>query len=325
MYFSDADCTNEIEDIETWKSENAIPATGHSYKDGICEKCGAFKDGIGARLSGVSLSLDGSIGVNFYMQLAEEVLEDETAYMLFTLPNGEASEIKVSKAETKTVGGVTYYGFKCNVAATEMTDTIKAQIITVNGNGTEYSYTVKEYADYLLAHTEGNAEYAKAEELVKAMLNYGAYAQKFKEHNTDNLPCEPMDMTTYNIKAHSFTAAPSDNVEFKGANLSMLSNTTLRLFFEIDDETGVTMSYGSEKLETGKNNGLYFAEIKNIAPLNLDNDFTVLTSDGSMVTYSPLTYCYQVSQESNDAALVELVKAIALYNDAAKAYFKEAK
>ncbi|MCQ2433865.1 MAG: hypothetical protein MJ062_01335, partial [Oscillospiraceae bacterium] len=30
----------------------------HCFKDEICEKCGAFKDGIGARLSGVSLVLD---------------------------------------------------------------------------------------------------------------------------------------------------------------------------------------------------------------------------------------------------------------------------
>ena len=76
------------------------------------------------------------------MQLAKEVLEDETAYMLFTLPNGGISTIEVNKAETKTIDGVTYYGFKFNVAATEMRDTIKAQIITSKGNGTEYSYTV---------------------------------------------------------------------------------------------------------------------------------------------------------------------------------------
>lgn len=44
--------------------------------------------------------------------------------------------------------------FKWNVAAKEMTAEIKAQIIEGDTKGIEYSYTVKEYTDYLLAHTD---------------------------------------------------------------------------------------------------------------------------------------------------------------------------
>ena len=325
QYFSDAECTAVIEDIETWKSENAISAAGHSYKDGICENCGAFEDGIGARLAGVSLSLDGSIGVNFYMQLAETVAADENAYLLVTYPNGSDDKMAVSDAQQVNMDGKKYYVFKCNVAATEMTDTITAQIMTSSGDGTKYSYSVKEYADYLLAHTAENAEYAKAEKLVRAMLNYGAYAQTFKGHNAENLPCEPSDVSNYVISEHGFSAAPGNAIKFAGANLSMLSNTTLRLFFEADDINGVTIMNGAEELEIGVNNGLYFVEIENISPDKLSNDFTVFISDDGMVIYSPMTYCCQVSQTSNDAALVNLVKAIAQYNDAAEAYFKEAK
>ena len=300
----------------------------HSYKYGVCEHCGAFKDGIGARLAGVSLVLDGSIGVNFYMQLADEVLEDETAYMQFTLPNEGILTIKVSEAETKTIDGVTYYGFQCNVAATEMRDTIKAQIITANGNGTEYSYTVKEYADYLLAHTGDNDEYAKAEKLVKAMLTYGAYAQIFKGHNTDTLQSEQLsDVSDYVIDEHGYTAFQGNTVKFAGANLSMLSNTTLRLFFTADDMNGVTFMRGADQLEVSENNGLYFVEITNILPNKLNQDITVTVDDNGnefFVTYSPMTYCYLVSQRSDDTALVNLVKAIAKYWYVAKECFEEA-
>ena len=308
-----------IKDGESYKND------AHNYENGICTACGAFEDGMGARLAGASLSLDGSIGVNFYMQLADDVIADENAYLLFTLPNGVTSEIKVSDAEKANVGDMTYYVFKCNVAATEMTDTIKAQIKTSSGNGIEYSYSVKEYADYLLAHITENAEYAKAEELVRTMLNYGAYAQTFKKYNTDILPCETSDVSEYVINEHGYTAYAGTKVEFAGANLSMLSNTTLRLFFKADDITDVKFMNGAKELEIGKNNVLYFVEIANITPDKLSNDFTVSISDGGLVTYSPMTYCYQVSQTSNDAALVNLVKAIAQYNDAAEAYFKEAK
>ena len=325
-YYAYEECTNVIENLTAWiAGEGKIPATGHSFNEGICKKCGAFEDGIGAKLTGYSLALDGSIGVNFYMELDKSVAEDENAYMHFTFPNGKTEDVNVSQAEKKNVNGTECYVFKCNVAATEMTDTIKAQIKTSSGNGTEYCYTVKEYADYLFAHTADNKAYEDAEELVRAMLNYGAYAQKFKEYNTDSLPCVPSDVSEYVINEHGYTASAGAKVEFTGANLSMLSNITLRLFFKADDITDVKFMNGAKELEIGKNNGLYFVEIANITPDELSNDFTVSISDGGFVTYSPMTYCYQVSQTSNDAALVNLVKAIAMYNDAAKAYFKEAK
>ena len=135
---------------------------------------------IGTRLIGYTLSLDGDIGVNFYMELSDQVIADkDSAYMMFTIPykGPSGTEImRVCDADTKEMKGKTYYIFMCRVAAKDMTGTIKAQIIDGEKNGTEYSYSAKEYADYLLAHPE-NEEFAAAADLVKKMLNYGAYAQ----------------------------------------------------------------------------------------------------------------------------------------------------
>ena len=40
VYFSDKECKNEIKDINKWlESDGLIPATGHSYKNGVCEYC----------------------------------------------------------------------------------------------------------------------------------------------------------------------------------------------------------------------------------------------------------------------------------------------
>ena len=47
-----------------------------------------FSDGIGERLAGYSLSLDGDIAVKFYMELADEVAGSDDAYMQFIIPNG---------------------------------------------------------------------------------------------------------------------------------------------------------------------------------------------------------------------------------------------
>lgn len=56
---------------------------------------------------------------------------------------------------TPVEGG--YYVFKCRVAAKDMTSTITAQIIDDGKQGTPYTYSVKDYADYLLEHQNDNA------------------------------------------------------------------------------------------------------------------------------------------------------------------------
>ena len=108
-----------------------------------------FSDGIGARLVGHSLSLNGNIGVNFYMELDESVAESDTAYMYFTIPGdtvtyqkvyvNEQSDASLPYAEQKTVGDKTYYVFPCSVAAKEMTSNITAQIIDGNDQGDSYT------------------------------------------------------------------------------------------------------------------------------------------------------------------------------------------
>ena len=134
-------------------------------------------DGIGSRLAGYSLSLSGNIGVNFYMELSDEVVADETAYMQFTLPNGEKPQVKVSEAEKVTLDNKEYYVFTCEVAAKEMDNTITAQIITSDGEGVAYKYTVRDYADYILDEGNGYDDNTKA--VVSAMLSYGDYAKAY--------------------------------------------------------------------------------------------------------------------------------------------------
>lgn len=279
---------------------------------------------LGERLAGYSLSLDGDIGVNFYMELTPKTLTDESAKMQFTLPNRDVQKIAVKDAGTTVMNDKTYYIFKCKVAATEMTDTIKAQIITDSAKGEEYSYSVKEYADYILENTSSNADYAKAEGIVKAMLNYGAYAQTFKNYHTDALPCELGDLSNVTIAEHGYSGQNTDHVQFAGANLSMLSQTTLRLFFEVEDTENVSVQFGADELPLMKNNDLYYIEIQNISPDELNNDFMIYIYDGSdegYIQYSPMTYCHIAAKRNDNSALSDLVKAIAQYYDAAKSYY----
>ena len=144
-----------------------------------------YADGVGTRLVGRSISVEGDVGVNFYMEIDPEIAASETAYIQFTIPTGDKTEtetIPVSEAERKDG----CYVFQCDVAAKEMTSEIKAQIIDPESgkSGAVYTYSVKEYADALLSHAEGNWKFTKVAPLVKSMLNYGTAAQNYFDRNT---------------------------------------------------------------------------------------------------------------------------------------------
>ncbi|MFR5876185.1 MAG: hypothetical protein ACLUFN_06820 [Eubacterium sp.] len=315
----------------------------HSFKDGVCQVCGAYEDGIGARLAGYTLSLKGNIGVNFHMSLDESVANSETAYMQFTLPNGDVTKINVSDADVRTVNGKDYYVFSCEVAAKEMTDTITAQIIDGDKTGTVYTYTVKEYADYILAHQDDNTEYANAAALVKAMLNYGSYAQINFNNTANGLANDSEYITDTEKDISSVTAETleqfkneetreNDFVKFEGSNLSLLSQTTLRLWFTIKDKSkldSITFTCEGNPLEPVKSGSYYYIEITDIAAKDLDKDYVVTVSDDTEsldVNFSVMAYCYDVLNREITASrtqeLKNTVAALYLYNVEANNYFE---
>ena len=288
-----------------------------------------YEDGIGAQLVGYSLSLDGDIGVNFYMELADEIANSQTAYMQFTIPAGSDTvkkTVPVKEAGSGTANGKTYHVFKCNVSAKDMASTIKAQIIDGNKKGTEYKYSVKDYADYLLEHNEVE-EYANAATLVKKLLNYGAASQTYFgiAGTAVNAGLSDTDKVIDNVKIPEKFKYVEGNAElpagvtFAGATLSLKSETTLSLYFEgLPDNT--TFACGDKEVEPEKNGSYVVARIRGIKAKELQNDFT-LTFTGGSVKYKAMTYCYNVlNGGSDDAALKNVCRALYLYAQAAKAY-----
>ncbi len=289
-----------------------------------------FDTSIGEHLAGYSLSLDGDIGVNFYMELSDEVTApDSGAYMQFTLPNGDTPKMMVSEAKkvTDDTTGKTYYVFKCNVAAKEMNARIKAQIIFGDKRSEEYTYTVREYADYLLEHTKGNAEYTKAAPLVKAMLNYGAASQTYfgiegtaaNASLTDEEKALGEVSIPNTFKFDDKNSVLPEGVTFEGATLSLRSETTLSLYFKgLAD--GTKFICNGKTVETAKNGEYVVARIRGIKANELENNFTVKFGESS-VTYNAMTYCYNVlNSDTEDAALKKVCCALYLYAQAAIEY-----
>ena len=304
---------------------------------------GSVNMSLGEHLYGCTLSLAGDIGVNFYMDLSSADLSED-AYVEFAVPSGDKTVVKKvyvqakagedrTVAETVPVGEKTYYVFNCQVSAKEVSSPIQAQMIDGDRSGQKYTYSVKSYADYLLAHTEDNVEYAKAAPLVKALVSYCSWTQfyflgNYYYHIDDSyLDENAIDAVTGSELEEAAPEVVIDldalpGVTFEGATLSLKSETTLSLYFSSDEKLTFSCN-GGKVIETARVNGYQVVRIRGIAAADIGDAFTVSVSCGGKtgtVRYSVLNYISNVVNENYENELQCVVKALYLYYQAAEAY-----
>lgn len=298
-------------------SESEYEASDDGYT-ATCSGCGAT-DTIDAPVfhqTTVSLE-EGNINLNYYTKLPSNL-------------TGESVTFTVNGNETTSTGtkeprnGIPYYKFTYPLSAKQMTDTINA---TIGGeNAPEYS--VKEYADYILS----GADYKQtAKDLVTAMLHYGAYAQLHFGYNTDNLANKDLDpadldsVTADKLSEYACSSEDTAKAKFVGCSLILESETTLRFFFKVSEDATLTVNSDDGALEVKTRGDYQYVDIKNISAKDLDTVKKLTVSDGeniATVEASALSYCYSVLNNASDfnSDLVDLVKALYLYNAAANAY-----
>lgn len=326
--------------------KNHVDSDGDGYCDSCKEQLNKIMD---EKLEGYTLSLNGNIGVNFYMSLPDDIVNDEDAYMEFTLPNtNEKTKVYVTgthedgaTATTDTIGGKTYYVFSCEVAAKEMTDVIQAQIIAGAAQGTLYTYTVKDYADYILAHTDTYGD--KVVALVKAMLNYGAYSQTYFDYQTAKLANADLaegdrvlaGLTASSLSDNKAVVTKNEAVcTFASAYLTLKSETAVNVYVKLADgvsQEDVTFEVDGNAIAkdnlikgTGSYEGYYILSVDNIQASALDDRHTFTVTNGDQkasLSYGPMSYCYSIlASETAGDNLKNVVKALYAYNTAANNY-----
>ena len=270
-----------------------------SYKetfDGVLVPVEAVKD------AAVSLSLDGTIGLNFAFTADTRVLANAT---IVATKNGEkvAEQAVVNGENTITVP----------VAAKEMGDAVNFSIV-VDGavfEGNSYTTSVAEYADALKA----NADWA---ELMNAMLNYGAAAQNLFGYKTDALVGN-VDAIAYDFSGYEAVVYAGDRSLLKGlhTNLSLESDTTLKLYFMPSDgvELNVTVDGKAAKL-VDNGDGYYVLSIDGIAADKLGADFEIVVNGALSFKVNALDWA-KLASANADANVANAAKALAAYADAA--------
>lgn len=272
------------------------------------------------KFTGMSITLGGKIGVNFYTNMT-----DATGATAEFKRNNDTTIEAVSEVEN----GVVVY--RCEVSAKEMTDMISATLTDAEGNTATATQSVSGYAATILNDTE---KYANEQDLVKAMLNYGAAAQTKFTYRTDSLANAALGDTDKEVSPIGdqlntmCTGHGVNDVEgYKGFSLVLKSETDMKLYFNGDMKQNISavstadatkVIQADEKL----NNTFCSLTIADVPVNHLDDTYTVKVGDTSVGTVCPLTYCWKVA--SNSSAYTEelnnLVNALYAYYQAAEAY-----
>lgn len=293
----------------------------------------------GVSLYASSLTLDGTVGLNFYFRLGDDVLASQDAFVRFSLEDGRIIEIPVAEGVADEVEGVTYYKFTCKMYAKQMADTVKIQVFDGETALTqELEHSVVDYATVLLQMADTNPAYADVAPLIEAMLHYGARAQLYFGYNTEKLADAGIDaadlsgVTAATFEPYRATGMTIDGIgKFVSSNLVLESETTLKLYFLADegvDASALEFTVGNEAITPTTYGEYLVIAITDIKSDELDNEFTVTVTNGTEAqgsfTTSVFAYCYNTvvdAQGLYNDEIKDTLKALYLYNVAADAYF----
>ncbi|MEE0266151.1 MAG: GLUG motif-containing protein [Acutalibacteraceae bacterium] len=306
-------------------SNTKADADGHIYnKTHVCKHCFALENGNMAGIYSYQLALSGDIAVKYYMVLDESITADENAKLVFTVPDIN-KETLINIADAEKSGD--FYIFTCEVSAKEMTSDILCKVVSGENESDTFTYSVKQYADYLLSNTNISDKYAKAAPLVKAMLNYGANTQEYFAHNTDkpaNTNLSDADKVLADIDLSEYThtvTGEHEGVSFYGATLSLKTKTEINLYFEISDDTDIStldITVDNKPVEVIKNSKYYQIKITDILAQNLSRMYNVKVGDLT-VNYGAFSYG-NLAMVTDKTALKNTIKALYAYHLAALDY-----
>ena len=277
-------------------------------------------------------SLEGNIGLNFYVSLADEIAGDPTAFVRFTYAD-TIVDVPIQVLIPLSAEGDSHVQgeprrFTCPISAKNMTDVVTAQVINAEGPvGDRVALSVATYCYYMITHSQD----AELVSLMKAMLNYGAAAQVLFDHNTDNLAnaslseadkiLADVDASAY---AHAVTGS-EEGIQVYNATLLLETETSIRIYFKLTGSKTInqfTFQVNGQVVQAKANGELYYVEIPNIAAQHLDQMHTV-TVGGLTIRYGGLSYVNQVIKNPQYAteAMTNAAKALFAYNKMAENYF----
>lgn len=317
LYFSDGGKTVDLEYYSTDKLQYFNEVNQFSFE------MPTVSDDY-ASINQASVSIGKDINVNYYVHLSDSY---KNATMRFTM-NGSSCEVTPKATEYSGLYIFTYRGVAPHLMGEEITAELifKGEVID-----TADPFSVESYARKLLNMDKFELTYSaeKTEalhSLLADLLDYGAAAQKYKDHATDDLVNEGVSSeeefdpeAIESVKAAGEVKGES-GAKFNGATVRFDSTTHLRFDFiigsanlsEVTVEIGGVVYQAAEFIEN--ENGSYSLYTEAITATQHAKAYTatlkIAGEEAHSVTYSVDSY---VKVMHSGAKMGELAKAIYNY------------
>ncbi len=291
---------------------------------------------VSATVKGISLTLEGDIGLNYYVSVSDNLVSQEILDVFVRKGSEVVSTTTLSTAQK--VSGGDYdgcYKITCPLNAAETAaDTklciydnkLQKNITLYNSNGSRYSADTAVYSvqDYLDVASESTNQ--KLADLADTLDVYGKYAYYLFNDNAadpeldDKLPeITAQSLSDYKLEKNGDLP---EGVKLSGATLMLTSKTSLRIFINTKEIDSVTAYYDGSTIPPFEKQGTnyYYYQIFDISAQDLDFNYTVRIG-GCELKLSALTYVYNVLSSSSNQKLIKTVKALYAYNQAANNFF----
>ena len=322
-------CSPEIGDPNYFYSNTKADPSfrDHEFSHGICAVCGKLENGRDAFL-GASITLTDGVIVNYFLTLTEEALADPDAYIDFTTTQGVRKTVLLSEGIATEDG---MYKFSLKLRPDQMAEKITAKVVYSDGTpGSEVTdYSVVDYVVALVGEDASEEEFA----LATALIQYGGAAQLYTGNNIENLadqslPAFDPNVTISDDYAISLSGAV-DGIKIKGASLMADALTTIRVRCEVTKGSisDYTFTCDGVELTPVKSGKYYYVYIRSISPKDLSHMYSIAVTDKSGSTrtlnYGVLSYAKSIIEAEEgmyDSSLVNMMKALYYYSEAAKNY-----
>lgn len=275
-------------------------------------------------INGLNLVLTGEIGLTFHTVVPDKYLDGS---FVLTSRTRDSVTYAISGCDRDAAGR---YLAKYNLSSVELSEPVTLTVFDTNGNAVaSKTKSVEEYGRALLS-SDSVTEKEKA--VVRALLNYGHYAQiecaayegwepgrdyaetaKYADLETADSVFAPY---TYTWTGHD------PEISRIGVQLDFDDKTDILLHIPTAAVSAVSVGGNAAEIEKSKIKDYgCCVRIKDISILDLTKEFTVKVNDRITLTLSAMSYCRLVVGQNNEncknavKALYEFYLATVQYNE----------
>ncbi len=269
---------------------------------------------------GQQLVLGDDLTMKFALSIEDKIASKATIKLTV---DGDVASCTVSEMTADANG---FYWVSVDVAAAQMTEDIHVAVVTESETINENTYTVLNYANVIL-----NGNYSdETKALVKEMLNYGAKAQTYFAYNTDMLANAGYenDITPATMPTTTDAVTVDGSVSgitYYGSSMIFTGKLGVRYYFNISGNSADYTFTANGKTYTAKEkDGLYYIEVNDINPQDIDESVLLEVSDGNntlSVGYGPMNYIVRMYEKGSEN-LKNLLQALYGYHLAAEEYIE---